>query len=58
MKYDVIGFARKELDKYLELIGIDADISLHLFDELNITDEKILDNVTAEKKSEKTKGKR
>ena len=43
MKYDVIGFAKAELNKYLGLLGIKAEIKLYLFDELNITDDKIKD---------------
>lgn len=43
MKYDVIGFARSELDKYLSVLKIEADIKLYLFDELGITDEKVKD---------------
>ena len=45
MKYDVIGFAREELDRYLDIIGVKADVSLKLFDELGIKDEKIKDKV-------------
>ena len=45
MKYDVIGFAREELDKYLDIIGVKAEISLCLFGELGISDEKIKDSV-------------
>ncbi len=43
MKYDVIGFARSELEKYLSILRIKADIKLCLFDELGITDEKVKD---------------
>ena len=43
MKYDVIGFAREELKKYLEIIGVDADISLLLFDDAGIQDTAIKD---------------
>ena len=43
MKYDVIGFARSELDKYLTALKIKAEIKLCLFNELGITDEKIKD---------------
>ena len=43
MKYDVIGFARSELDKYLSILNIQADIKLCLFDDLGITDEKVKD---------------
>ena len=32
----VIGFASEELKKYLELLGVSADIKLGLFDEFNI----------------------
>lgn len=45
LKYDVIGFARQELDKYLSIIGVNAEIDLELFDDLGITDEKIKDKV-------------
>ncbi len=32
----VIAFARQELEKYLEILSIKAEIELHLFDELDI----------------------
>ena len=44
MKYDVISFAREELSKYLSEIKVEADIKLCLFDELGITNEKVIDN--------------
>ncbi len=43
MKYDVIKYAREELDKYLSLLGICADIMLCLFDEKDIVDENVKD---------------
>ena len=36
MKYDVIGFAGEELKKYLEILGVKAEISLGLFAEFGI----------------------
>ncbi len=32
MKYDVIGFGREELEKYLKILGVEADIKLGLFE--------------------------
>ena len=32
----VIVFARQELEKYLEILKVKAEIELHLFDELDI----------------------
>ena len=39
MKYDVIGFARSELEKYLSVLKIKADSKLCLFHELGLIDE-------------------
>lgn len=36
MKYDVIGFAREELAKYLEKLDVSAEISLGLFSEFSV----------------------
>ena len=32
MKYDVIGFAKEEFEKYLKILGVEADIDLGLFE--------------------------
>lgn len=44
MKYNVIEFAKNELDKYLDKLGVNAEISLCLFDDLGIKDDKIKDS--------------
>lgn len=41
--YDVIDFAGKELDKYLKLLNASADISLRLFNEKELAENKIED---------------
>ena len=43
MKYDVIKFAREELEFYLSKLNISANISLSLFDDLGISDKRIDD---------------
>ena len=50
MNYDVIGFAREELNKYLEILDVDADISLGLFDDFDIemtVEEPLFDDAIA-----------
>ncbi len=42
---NVIEFAREELEKYLSLLDVSADISLCLFDDIGINDEKIKDPI-------------
>lgn len=44
MKYNVIEFAKNELDKYLDKLGVSAEIALCLFDDLGIKDDKIKDS--------------
>lgn len=44
MKYDVIGFAKEELAKYLKKLNVEADISLCLFEDLKIIDKKVIDS--------------
>ncbi|MBQ4107975.1 MAG: DUF4838 domain-containing protein [Clostridia bacterium] len=44
MKYDVIGFAKNELDKYLEKLGISADIELCVQPTLGGVDKPIYDD--------------
>ena len=36
MKYDTVAFAKSELDKYLSLLGVSADIRLGLFEDFGI----------------------
>lgn len=36
MEYNVIGFAREELVKYLNILGVDADISLGFFGDFGV----------------------
>ncbi len=45
MQYNVVGFAKEELEKYLSVLGIDAEITLCLFDEIGISDEKVKDPI-------------
>ena len=32
----VINYAKQELEKYLEILGVSAEIELHLFEELGL----------------------
>ena len=50
MNYDVIGFAKSELDKYLKILGIKADIKLGIAEENDTylqVDSPILDDAIA-----------
>ena len=44
MKYDVIGFAKKELDKYLKMLKISADIELGVSPTLGSVDDPSYDD--------------
>ena len=44
MEGTTVKFAREELTKYLNLIGVKADISLHLFEDMKIRDCKVKDS--------------
>ncbi len=45
MEYNVINYAREELDKYLSQLGIFCDITLCLFEEKGITDDNVKDSL-------------